>query len=308
MTLQQLEYIVAVDKHRHFTRAAEECGVTQSTLSTLIQKLENELDVSIFERGAHGVKPTPLGSKIIAKAKVVLLSAANLRDLVADFKGETAVDVKMGIVSTVAPYVLPKMLKALRISHPEVRLTVEESRIADIAWKLEHGELDMALVPVPLGNESLFEIPVYEERLLPYISPSEQYFNKDHLVPEDLPLEHVWTLREGYCPTGGRFRFCNYTHERMARYEAGNIETLVKIVDENGGFAIIPELHADLLCEEQRQNVRHFSESAPRRTVALVIHNGYIRERLLNVIADAIKEVVPKEMLVERIKKFPIKL
>lgn len=308
MTLQQMEYIVAVDKYRHFAKAAESCGISQSTLSSLVQKLEIELDVTIFDRNSHPVKPTAIGEEIISRAKLLLFNAAQVKELVATRKGESVGKVSLGITSTVAPYLLPKMLKYLSVNHPDIELHVEEARVSTLVLQLERGELDIALLATPLNNDELLEIPVYQERLMAYVSPNEPIYNNLDLQIDRLPVESVWVLREGYCPNRGVFPFCNYRTGRQAVYEAGSVETLIKIVDENGGYAIIPELHVPLLRKCQQANVRVLTNPEPNREIAFVIHLNFVRERLLNILADTIRTVIPPAMINKRLKKFSITL
>lgn len=308
MTLQQMEYIVAVEKYRHFAKAAESCGISQSTLSSLVQKLEIELDVTIFDRNSHPVKPTAIGEEIISRAKLLLFNAAQVKELVATRKGESVGKVSLGITSTVAPYLLPKMLKYLSVNHPDIELHVEEARVSTLVLQLERGELDIALLATPLNNDELLEIPVYQERLMAYVSPNEPIYNNLDLQIDRLPVESVWVLREGYCPNRGVFPFCNYRTGRQAVYEAGSVETLIKIVDENGGYAIIPELHVPLLRKCQQANVRVLTNPEPNREIAFVIHRNFVRERLLNILADTIRTVIPPAMINKRLKKFSITL
>ena len=303
-----MEYIVAVDKYRHFAKAAESCGISQSTLSSLVQKLEIELDVIIFDRNSHPVKPTAVGEEIISRAKLLLFNAAQVKELVATRKGESVGKVSLGITSTVAPYLLPKMLKYLSANHPDIELHVEEARVSTLVSQLERGELDIALLATPLNNGDLLEIPVYQERLMAYVSPDEPIYNDPDLQTGRLPVESVWVLREGYCPNRGVFPFCNYRAERQAVYEAGSVETLIKIVDENGGYAIIPELHVPLLRKCQQSNVRVLTNPEPSREIAFVVHRNFVRERLLNILADAIRMVIPPAMINKRLKKFSITL
>lgn len=308
MTLQQMEYIVAVDKYRHFAKAAESCGITQSTLSSLIQKLEYELDVTIFDRSSHPVKPTELGQEIISQAKVLLFNASQIEELVSSHKGESVGKVRLGIAPTIAPYILPKMLKYLSVNHPDIQLFVEEARVTDIIQKLERAELDLALLATPLDNKELLEVPVYNERFVAYVSPQEEVYGTKDIDTYDLPLHNVWVLREGYCPNKGVFPFCHTQHDKPAIYEAGSIETLVKIVDENGGYTIIPELHVPLLRKCQQSHIHHLHNPEPSREIAFVFRRDFVRERLLNILTDAIKAVIPSHMILDRLKKFPIKL
>lgn len=308
MTLQQMEYIVAVDKYRHFAKAADSCGVSQSSLSALVQKLEFELDVTIFDRSKHPVRPTAMGREIIDRAKQLLFNAAQVKELVAARKGESIGKVSLGIVSTAAPYLLPKMFRYLSAMHPDIHLHVEEARVAAIIAQLERGDLDVALLATPLNNNSLLEIPLYREKLMAYVSPDTPIYSSAEIPTSLLPVDSVWVLREGYCPNSGVFPFCDNRTARRAIYEAGSVETLIKIVDENGGYAIIPRLHVPLLNECQKANVRTLTDPEPTREISLVVHRNFVRQRLLNILADAIKTIIPADMLDERIKKFPIVL
>ncbi len=308
MTLQQMEYIVAVDKYRHFVKAAEACNVTQSTLSSLIQKLEYELDVTIFDRSSHPVKPTAIGEEIINQAKRLLFNAAQVRELVAVRKGEAVGKVSLGVISTVAPYLLPKMFKYLSVNYPDIQLQVNESRVSSLISQLECGEIDVALLATPVSNSELLEIPLYHERLFAYVSPDATIYNEKELVTGRLPVRDVWVLREGYCPNRGIFPFCNGGSSHLAIYEAGSVETLIKIVDENGGYAIIPELHVPLLSESQQANVRTLVNPEPMREIAFVVHRNFVRERLLNILAESVKSIIPQSMVNQKISKFPITL
>ncbi len=308
MTLQQMEYIVAVDRHRHFAKAAESCGISQSTLSTLVQKLETELDVTIFDRNSHPVRPTAVGEEIIGRAKLLLFNAAQMRELVAARKGESVGKVSLGIIPTVAPYLLPKMLKYLSANHPDIELHVEEARVSTLVSLLEMGEIDVAILATPLDNSELLEIPVYRERLMAYVSPDETFYGTKNLQTDRLPADSVWVLREGYCPNRGIFPFCNYKDGRRAVYEAGSVENLIRIVDENGGYAIIPELHVPLLRKCQQANVRMLTNPEPTREIAFAVHRNFVRERLLNILADAVRTVIPPAMQNKRFEKFSIRL
>lgn len=308
MTLQQMEYIVAVDKYRHFVRAAESCGVTQSTLSALISKLEAELDVVIFDRGSHPVKPTVLGEEVIRQARIVLYNTSQIGELVSAHKEQSVGKIRLGVAPTIAPYILPELFRCLSENNPDVQLHVEEARMSDILRKIETAELDVALLATPLDNPELLEIPVYNERFVAYVSPGDPLYSMDALQSSKLSPENVWVLREGYCPGKGIFPFCQCRSDRPAVYEAGSIETLVRIVDRNGGYTIIPELHVPLLNESQKANIRPLMNPEPHREIAFVIRRDFVRERMLNILADAVKGVIPEEMIDPYLLKFPVKL
>lgn len=308
MTLQQMEYVVAVDTHRHFVKAAEACGVTQSTLSSMILKLEAELDVQIFDRNSHPVQPTAAGENIIRQAKVVLYNVSQLRETLLAERGAESGELHLGIIPTVAPYILPKLFRGVHANYPGVTLRVAEARTEVLVRKLEHAELDMALAATPLGNDSLLEIPVYYEKFVAYVSPGEPLFALPQIESREMPAEHLWVLQEGHCLRNQVLNICERKSGYSAIYEAGSIDTLVKIVDENGGYTIIPELHVELLRDEQQERIRRLVDPEPVREISLVVRRDFVRERLLNIIAESVRTIIPEHMVDARLKKFAIKL
>ncbi|MBQ4547675.1 MAG: LysR family transcriptional regulator [Bacteroidales bacterium] len=308
MTLQQLEYIVALDKHRHFVKAAESCHVTQSTLSMMIQKLEQELEINIFDRKMQPIAPTEIGRSLIDQAKVILYNAKQFKELALSEKQQESGKVTLGIIPTVAPYILPKLFNILQERNPNIQLHVKEITTAEIIKQLDKTEIDMALLATPLDNPNILEIPVYYERFFAYISPTEDLYQMKELEMNHIPMDHLWVLKEGHCLRNQVIRLCEFDSGFSSIYEAGSIDTLIKIVDTNGGYTIIPELHIDLLSEQQKANVRPIVNPEPNREISLVVRNDYVKERLLNVIAKNISDVIPENMLNERLKKFSIKL
>lgn len=309
MTLQQLEYIVAVEKYRHFAKAAESCHVTQSTLSMMIQKLEQELEINIFDRKTQPVEPTPIGVTLLAQAKVILYNAKQFKELALNEKEQESGKVTFGIIPTVAPYILPKLFNILQERNPNINLHVKEITTSEIINQLEKAEIDMALLATPLNNPNLLEIPIYYERFFAYVSPTEPLYNIiNEYEMRHLPTDHLWILKEGHCLRNQVMRLCESESGFSTTYEAGSIDTLVKIVDTNGGYTIIPELHLDFLSEKQKANVRPIVNPEPNREISLVVRNDYVKEKLLNVIAKNISDTIPENMLDERLKKFSIKL
>ena len=308
MTLQQLEYIVALDNHRHFVKAAESCHVTQSTLSMMIQKLEQELEINIFDRKMQPIAPTEIGRSLINQAKVILYNAKQFKELALSEKQQESGKVTLGIIPTVAPYILPKLFNILQERNPNIQLHVKEITTAEIIKQLDKAEIDMALLATPLDNPNILEIPVYYERFFGYISPTEDLYQMKELEMNHIPMDHLWVLKEGHCLRNQVIKLCEFDSGFSSIYEAGSIDTLIKIVDTNGGYTIIPELHIDLLSEQQKANVRPIVNPEPNREISLVVRNDYVKERLLNVIAKNISDVIPENMLNERLKKFSIKL
>lgn len=307
MTIQQLQYITALDKYRHFVKAAESCGVTQSTLSAMVRNLENELDVMIFDRNAHPVVPTPVGEKIIAQAKVVLYNAGQLAEIPLMERNVAVGTIRLGIIPTVAPYVLPALFREMR-SRPEIALRVSEMRTAVIVEKLKLAEIDMAILATPLGEESLLEIPVYYEKFYAYVSPDDPLHSASSVEAGRLPGMDMWLLQEGHCFRNQIFNLCSGSVHHSAEYEAGSIDNLVRVVDMNGGHTIIPEMHLPFLTEAQKKNVRDIVPTGSVREISIVIRNDYVKEGLLNAVSDVMKRIIPENMLDSRLKKYAIRI
>lgn len=308
MTLQQLEYILALDKTRHFVRAAEMCGVTQPTLSAMIQKLEDELDCKIFDRSTHPLVPTEVGEQILQQAQVVMYNVGQLKEHVQQQKGSMSGQINLAMIPTVAPYLLPKFISTFRKDFPTVSLKVSEMRTETIIQKMHNAEIDMAILSTPLDDPKLLEVPLYYEKFIAYISPNEAIYQAPELSTNDMPLDNLWVLEEGHCLRNQVFNFCTKQVHQSSTYEAGSIDTLVKIVDINGGYTVIPELHVELLNEIQKNNLRDIVRPEATREISMIIRNDYVREGLMNAVADTIKKIIPTHMLDAHLKKFAIKL
>lgn len=307
MTLQQLQYIVALDEYRHFVRAAEACGVTQSTLSSMIKSLENELDAVIFDRKSHPVKPTEIGERIIEKARVVLFNAEQLSEITAEERGTAVGKINMGIIPTVSPYILPGMVGKLK-EYPGLAIHFSESGTEAIVGSLKKAELDMGILATPLYDAELLEIPLYHEKFYAYVTPDDPLYESDMLDPYLLPGDNLWVLQEGHCFRNQIEGFCELAREHSAVYESGSIDTLLRVLDANGGHTIIPQMHLPYLSEEGMKNIRKIGLPEPVREISLVIRKDYVRERFLNIISDIIKAVVPDDMIDSRLKKFAVRL
>ncbi len=307
MTLQQLEYIVALDNTRHFVRAAAVCGVTQPTLSTLVRNLEDELDCRIFDRSGLPLRPTPAGEGIIRHARRVLQQVLQLKESVAALKGGLGGGLHLTIIPTVASSLLAPFLAVFREKYPTVSLKISEMQTETIIRKLHAAEIDMAILSGPLGDPQLLEIPLYYEKFVAYLSPDEAHLKKKSVSIDELGEEGLWVLEDGHCLRSQVLNYCE-SQSRITTYEAGSIENLVKIVDRNGGYTIIPELHVQLMQKHQQKHVRPISGTQAVREISLVVHQDYIREGMMNAVADCVKQVLPVHMLDARLKKYAIRL
>ncbi|MCT4599793.1 MAG: hydrogen peroxide-inducible genes activator [Marinifilaceae bacterium] len=306
MKIQQLKYIIALDEHRHFVRAAEYCKVSQSTLSSMIQKLEEELDVQIFDRNAHPIKPTLLGETLIAQARDVVSRINYIKESVISEKTNDLGNINMGIIPTIAPYILPDFIK--KISNTNIKINISETKTETIIEELKKGEIDFALLATPLDEEDILEIPIYYERFVAYISPNDPLFINKNIESSEIPTNNLWLLQEGHCFRSQILNICNNKDQKNTIYEAGSINTLINIVDNNGGFTVIPELHINLLSDSQKNYIRDIINPEPVREISIIIRNDFVREKILNVIINIIKEIIPEHMLNERLKKFAVKL
>jgi len=308
MTLQQLEYVLALEKTRHFVRAAELCGITQPTLSAMIQKLEDELDCKIFDRSRNPIETTEIGKKIIRQAQEIIFQSNQLKESVQAEKEILSGSLNLAVIPTIAPYLLPKFIAAFKKKYPDISLKVSEMHTNTIIEKLRIAEIDMAILSTPLGDQKILEVPLYYEKFLAYISPNESIYTKTELSATDMPLDHLWVLEEGHCLRNQVFNFCNEKTQQSSVYESGSIDTLVKIVDFNGGYTVIPELHIELLSEIQKLNLRDIVKPEATREISIVIRHDFVREGMLNAVAECIKQIIPSHMLDARLKKFAIRL
>lgn len=311
MTLQQLHYILAVDEHRHFAQAAKACNVTQSTLSSMIQKLEAELDVIIFDRKSQPVKPTGLGKKLIDQAKIILYHTSQMEEIVRLEKDEDAGDIRLGILSNIAPYILPQLFKRINKAAPKLKLEASELRSVELLDKLHRAELDMAILTTPVVCDNLIEIPLYVEDFYAYISPNEQaQCGVPSKEGEDENNQPTFSYhQQDLCPKNNKAVALGTAQSLFnTAYEEGNTDTLVRIVDANGGYTMIPELHISLLKRCQKKNIYPLTNPKQRREVALYVRTDFVKERLLNIIIEQIKNIIPDNMLNERLTKFKVRL
>ncbi len=309
MNIQQLEYIIAVDNHRHFAKAAEASFVTQPTLSMMIQKLEDELGVKIFDRSQLPVQPTAIGIQIINQARVIVSQVKQIKEIIQEEKGIIQGVFKLGIIPTIAPYLLPKLMKAHDDNGYDIVLVIEETTTGQIVEKLLNGALDGAILATPLKNEKITEHPVYYERFYAYVSPKEtSLYAKKELEEDDLNINRLWLLEEVHCFRGQILRICNMRKRKSSHslfsYEAGSISTLINIVDSNSGLTIIPEMAIDELSEQQKRNVRPLKGISPVREISLVTRREFLRERVLDIIISEVKQAVPQPLLNPDLKKF----
>ena len=299
MTLQQLEYIVAVYRTRHFVKAAEACGVTQPTLSAMIQKLEAELDVKLFERSSQQVMPTAIGKVVVEQAWKVLNRARKLKDIVAEEKKSLTGTFRLGILPTIAPYLLPRFFPRLMRENSSLEIRVVEMKTADIRRAIDRGEIDAAVM-VDTGDLDDYALTtLFYEQFLAYVSPSDQLSAKKSIKTSDLSNELLWLLDEGHCFRDQLVKYCQLKAAKPSQsaYSLGSIETFMRIVENGQGVTFIPELATMQLTPTQKELVRPFAIPIPTREVVMATSKAFVRQSLLNMIVGQIRNSVPEKML-----------
>ena len=299
MTLQQLEYIVAVYRTRHFVKAAETCGVTQPTLSAMIQKLEAELDVKLFERSSQQVMPTAIGKVVVEQAWKVLNRARKLKDIVAEEKKSLTGTFRLGILPTIAPYLLPRFFPRLMRENSSLEIRVVEMKTADIRRAIDRGEIDAAVM-VDTGDLDDYALTtLFYEQFLAYVSPSDQLSAKKSIKTSDLSNELLWLLDEGHCFRDQLVKYCQLKAAKTSQsaYSLGSIETFMRIVENGQGVTFIPELATMQLTPPQKELVRPFAIPIPTREVVMATSKAFVRQSLLNMIVGQIRNSVPEKML-----------
>lgn len=299
MTLQQMEYIVAVYRVRHFAKAAEMCGVTQPTLSAMIQKFEKELGVKIFERSSQQVTPTAVGKLVVEQAWKVLSRANKIKDIVAEEEHLLSGTFKIGILPTIAPYLLPRFFTKLEKQNPDIDFHIIEMKTADIKKALSRGEIDAAIA-VRLDELDVYnQTSMYYEQFIAYVAKNDPLFSHQNIKTSDLSNEFLWLLDEGHCFRDQLVKFCNLKSatESKSKYSLGSIETFMRMVESGQGVTFIPELALSQLSENQMELVRPFALPIPVRDVVLLTTKNFVRHSIAELIVNSVKENVPKEML-----------
>lgn len=298
MTLTQLEYIVALDTHRHFLLASEKCFVTQPTLSMQVQKLEEELGVKIFDRTKQPVMPTAMGERIIAQARLVLREAGRIQQLIDEEKDVMTGELRVGIIPTLAPYLLPPLFKRMREKYPQLNLIIRETITEEIVHELKQNRLDCGLVVTPLKDAAIKESVLFYEELFVYVSRKNALYDKRYVLPSEIDPDKLWLLEEGHCFRSQILNLCELRRSKddHFRYETGNIETLKRMVDKSDGLTILPELAVMEFNKSQLKLVKQIKEPRPAREVSLVTHRDHLKTKLIETLKTEVLQIVPAPM------------
>ena len=304
MTITQLEYIIAVDTHRNFSVAATHCFVTQPTLSMQIQKLEEDLGIKIFDRSKQPVIPTEPGEEVIKQARVIIHEVKMMHQNIKDRKGLVEGELRIGIIPTLAPYLLPLFLQSFLNKYPDIKIRVKEMTTELLVEKLKAGRIDAGLLVTPLQDSSIIEYPLFYEELVAYVSKSNAAFKKNYVLADDIDLKELWLLEEGHCFRSQIISLCELKKQSNLQshfeYEAGSVETLRKMVEMNKGITILPELATIDFSVKQQNMIRHFKSPAPVREVSLVTHRNYVKKKLVDVLKEEVLKSLPKKIMLNK--------
>ncbi|MBQ5818814.1 MAG: LysR family transcriptional regulator [Bacteroides sp.] len=306
MTLQQLEYILALGQQRHFGKAAEQCNVTQPTLSAMIQKLEEELGTKIFERNRQPIGITPVGQQIIEQAREVLNQADRIKSLIEEARQEVSGVFRLGILPTIAPYLLPRFFPTLEKKFPKLDIRVSEMKTSDIKQALLTGEIDAGILANMPDFEEYAINHLFYEQYYAYIAEEDALFEKDKIRTTDLATsDQLWLLDEGHCFRDQLVRFCQLKPAQNSQltYRLGSMETFMRMVESGRGVTFIPELAVMQMSETQKRLVRPFAVPVPTRQLIMMTNKNYIRHTLLNAIIKEIQNAVPREMIKLRVSQ-----
>ncbi|MDO4763304.1 MAG: LysR substrate-binding domain-containing protein [Flavobacteriaceae bacterium] len=299
MNIQQIEYLIAVDKYKHFGKAAQACFVTQPTLSAMIQKLEEELEVKIFDRSSHPIRTTDIGMEIVRQAKLIMDSIMELKNKVNLLNNTLAGNLSLGIIPTISDSILSNDFFDFLIQNPKIDISIREMNSDNIIKNLKSGEIDAGIISTPYENTSeFFSDFLFNEELFVY-SSSESPEKPKYINPKELNINKIWLLEEGNCLRRQTETVChlqeNILKPKNLEYHASNNNTLINLVDRLGGITIIPELSARKLCCEQAKNVFQFQKPFPAREISLIYYKPSYKQRMLDELANFIKtSLAPK--------------
>jgi LysR family hydrogen peroxide-inducible transcriptional activator len=301
ITITQLEYIVAVDTYRHFATAADKCFITQPTLSMQIKKLEEFLDVTIFDRTKQPIIPTDVGTDIIKQARVILSETKRVDEIIHNHKNTIGGDLKIGIIPTLAPFLLPMFIGDYIRKYPDIKVEVEEMVSEEIMESLKKDTIDVGIFVTPAKDEKILERPLFYEEMMIYAHKDHNLLRQSLIEVKDIATPEIWMLGDGHCFRNQVINLCemhDLQHQELPfEFESNSLETLMKIVDREGGFTLIPELATQYLPEEKMSQVKRFSNLHPLREVSLVYSRHYTKHRLLDLLAKHIQSIIPHDLL-----------
>jgi len=305
MTITQLKYVLAVAEQQNFTKAAQKTFVTQPTLSMQIQKLEDELDIQIFDRTKKPIELTAIGNKIVSQARSIVNEAERMQDIVDQDKGYIGGEFRLGIIPTIMPTLLPMFLKNFTNKYPKVQLKIEEHTTENIISKLMDGHLDAAIAATPLSHEKVKERVLYYEPFVGYIPENHRLSAEKKIDKSDLDIDDILLLEDGHCFRDGVINLCKASKGRPQdnfQLQSGSFETLIKLSNEGLGMTLLPYLHTLDISKDQRKKLRFFNEPSPAREVSILHHKNELKMQIIDALYDVVSGVVRGAIAFQDIK------
>ena len=304
MTITQLKYCIAVAEHRNFTTAAQHVYVTQPTLSMQIQKLEQELELKIFDRTQKPIGLTAVGEKIIQQAHLIVAESDRIQDVIQQEKGVIGGSFKLGIIPTVMSTLLPLFLQTVLKGYPKLVLEIEEMPTQQIIENLEKGTLDAGIAATPLDYEHIFEKPLYYEPFMVYAPTHSKLSKEKSIIAEMLKHEQVLLLQDGHCFRNSALNICKIKHEVPLPFEikSGSFETLVQLAEEGLGITLLPYLHTRKLSDKQQLNLKSFETPEPAREVSMIYHQRKLKLHIIEALHDKIRAIIRGAIVYEDIE------
>ena len=299
MTLTQLEYVLAVYKHKHFGKAAESCFVTQPTLSMQLQKLEDEIQLTLFDRSKSPIAPTDEGIVIIEQAQKIIKEQKRLFSILEESKEEITGEFKLAVIPTLSPYLIPLFIRSFHKKYPKVRLQIFEHKTEDIIEMIKKDEVDAALLATPLHEKNILERVLYYEPFYLFLSPKHPYNKKAKIKQDDLDINEIWLLNKGNCFRDQVLNICARMNDRDSNqisFESGNFETLKNMVQSGDGYTILPHMAAHQLAPAQKKFIKPFSSPIPTREISLITNKDCLKLKIANVLEEEILSVIPDDL------------
>lgn len=302
MNLQQIEYIIALDQFKNFTKAAEACFITQATLSTMIKKLEEELNLVIFDRKTTPIITTDCGKEIIQEAKKIQFHAMNLKQISSTIKGKIEGDLKIGVIPTVAGNLLHRIIPQLVKKYPSFKLIISEIPTEQVIAQLKKGEIDAGIVSTPLRLDDLEEEILYYEKLMVY---GNEHKNKKYILMKEMSNAKIWLLEEGNCLRSQFINVCSLNPKKFESnivYQPNSYDSLLNLVDTLKGLTLIPELYVKDLSKAKKGKVLDFKSPYPVREISLIYHRPFAKLRLIQALAQEIKNTIQPLLETSKLK------
>lgn len=293
MNIQQFKYILAVEEHKHFEIAAEKSHITQSTLSTMISKFEDELGIRIFDRKKKPVQVTNEGEVIIKQLKVIVNNIEQLKEITKEVKGEITGTLSLSVIPTLAPFLLPLFLQDFASKFPNLSIKVREEPTSEIMRKLKSRELDIGLLSIPLNDKEIVELKLFDEPFL--------YFDAKAATPKNvsankIKVENLCLMEEGHCLRTQVLGLCEVNATQSAsklnfEYKAGSIDSLLRFVKANKASTLLPYLATQEFSLQEKEHLSEFKAPIPYRTIGLVVHRHFVKKKLLEALQ---REIIKK--------------